>query len=389
MSEPPAFRKIVHVDMDAFYASVEQRDNPELRGRPVVVAWRGARSVVCASSYEARKFGIRSAMPAVRAERLCPEAVFLPPDFVRYKAVSRAVREIFERHTDLIEPLSLDEAYLDVTENKLGLATATRVAKRIRQEIREELNLTASAGVAPNKFLAKIASDWKKPDGLFVIQPHEVESFLVPLPVGRIPGVGQVTEARMKAVGIATVGDLCAMERTTLEGHFGRYGRRLYELARGIDHNPVIANRASKSISAEDTFPVDIPLPETEPLLRKLAEKVWAASRQNARMARTVVLKLKTKEFNTLTRSLTPPTMPASLEEFADVAVSLAERVDLGPGQLFRLVGVGLSNFQVEQVAETPLFTHDDDDEDLLVPSSEDQSALPSDILESLQSARK
>ncbi|MBB5056270.1 DNA polymerase-4 [Granulicella aggregans] len=389
MSEPPAFRKIVHVDMDAFYASVEQRDNPELRGRPVVVAWRGARSVVCASSYEARKFGIRSAMPAVRAERLCPEAVFLPPDFVRYKAVSRAVREIFERHTDLIEPLSLDEAYLDVTENKLGLATATRVAKRIRQEIREELNLTASAGVAPNKFLAKIASDWKKPDGLFVIQPHEVESFLVPLPVGRIPGVGQVTEARMKAVGIATVGDLCAMERTTLEGHFGRYGRRLYELARGIDHNPVIANRASKSISAEDTFPVDIPLPETEPLLRKLAEKVWAASRQNARMARTVVLKLKTKEFNTLTRSLTPPTMPVSLEEFADVAVSLAERVDLGPGQLFRLVGVGLSNFQVEQVAETPLFTHDDDDEDLLVPSSEDQSALPSDILESLQSARK
>ena len=363
MNEPPALRKIVHVDMDAFYASVEQRDNPELRGRPVVVAWRGARSVVCASSYEARKFGVRSAMPAVRAERLCPEAVFIPPDFVRYKAVSRAVREIFERHTDLIEPLSLDEAYLDVTENKLGLATATRVAKMIRQEIREELNLTASAGVAPNKFLAKIASDWKKPDGLFVIQPHEVENFLLPLPVGRIPGVGQVTEARMKSVGIATVGDLHAMEIATLEGHFGRYGRRLYELARGIDHNPVIANRASKSISAEDTFPVDITLPETEPLLRKLAEKVWAASRQNARMARTVVLKLKTKEFNTLTRSLTPPTMPASLEEFSDVAVSLVERVDLGPDQLFRLVGVGLSNFQVEQAAEAPLFTCEAADE--------------------------
>jgi DNA polymerase-4 len=393
MSEPPPLRKIVHVDMDAFYASVEQRDNPELRGRPVVVAWRGARSVVCASSYEARKFGVRSAMPAVRAERLCPEAVFIPPDFVRYKAVSRAVREIFERHTDLIEPLSLDEAYLDVTENKLGLETATRVAKRIRQEIREELNLTASAGVAPNKFLAKIASDWKKPDGLFVIQPHEVESFLVPLPVGRIPGVGQVTEARMKSVGIATVGDLCAMEMATLEGHFGRYGRRLYGLARGIDNNPVIANRASKSISAEDTFPVDIPLPETEPLLRKLAEKVWAASRQNARMARTVVLKLKTKEFNTLTRSLTPPTMPASLEEFANVAVSLAERVDLGPAQLFRLVGVGLSNFQVDQVTEKPLFSHNGDDEDLVMSSPEDPAqqefAVPSDILDSLQSARK
>jgi DNA polymerase-4 len=388
MDEPPALRKIVHVDMDAFYASVEQRDNPELRGRSVVVAWKGARSVVCAASYEARKFGVRSAMPAVRAERLCPEAVFIPPDFVRYKAVSRAVREIFERHTDLIEPLSLDEAYLDVTENKLGLATATRVAKRIREEIREELNLTASAGVAPNKFLAKIASDWKKPDGLFVIQPHEVESFLVPLPVGRIPGVGQVTEARMKSVGIATVGDLRAMEMATLEGHFGRYGRRLFELARGVDHSPVIANRASKSISAEDTFPVDIPLPETEPLLRKLAEKVWVASRQNARMAKTVVLKLKTKEFNTLTRSLTPPTMPASLEEFANVAVSLAERVDLGPSQLFRLVGVGLSNFQVEQIAEAPLFTGAGGDEDLLVSSSED-AALPSDIFDSLESARK
>ena len=393
MSEPPELRKIVHVDMDAFYASVEQRDNPELRGRPVVVAWKGARSVVCAASYEARTFGVRSAMPAVRAERLCPEAIFIPPDFARYKAVSRAVREIFERHTDLIEPLSLDEAYLDVTENKLGLATATRVAKRIREEIRVELNLTASAGVAPNKFLAKIASDWKKPDGLFVIQPHEVESFLVPLPVGRIPGVGKVTEARMKSVDIATVGDLRAMDRATLEGHFGRFGRRLYELARGVDHSPVIANRASKSISAEDTFPVDISLPETEPLLRKLAEKVWAASRQNARMARTVVLKLKTKEFNTLTRSLTPPAMPASLEEFADVAVSLAERVDLGPSQLFRLVGVGLSNFQVEQVAEAPLFSGEGDDEEFPAPSPEDPSQLQctllSDLLDNPQSARK
>jgi DNA polymerase-4 len=163
-------RKIVHVDMDAFYASVEQRDNPELRGKPVVVAWRGKRSVVCAASYEARRYGIHSAMPAVRAERLCPDAIFIPPDFVRYKATSAAVREIFQRHTDLIEPLSLDEAYLDVTQNKMQLPTATRVAKTIRAQIREELNLTASAGVAPNKFLAKIASDWKKPNGLFVIQ---------------------------------------------------------------------------------------------------------------------------------------------------------------------------------------------------------------------------
>ena len=349
-------RKIVHVDMDAFYASVEQRDNPELRGKPVVVAWKGKRSVVCAASYEARRFGIRSAMPAVTAERMCPNAIFVPPDFTRYKAASQGAREIFQRHTDLIEPLSLDEAYLDVTENKLGLPTATRVAKLIREQIRQELNLTASAGVAPNKFLAKIASDWKKPNGLFVIQPHEAQAFLLPLPVGRIPGVGQVTEARMKSVGITTVGDIYAMEISALEQHFGRYGQRLYELARGIDRNPVVPNRPTKSISAEDTFETDIPLAETEPLLRKLAEKVWAASRQNVRMARTIVLKLKTKEFNTLTRSLTPPEMPASLEDFTAIALSLRERVELGSGQLFRLAGVGLSNFQVDAESPSPLF---------------------------------
>jgi DNA polymerase-4 len=349
-------RKIVHVDMDAFYASVEQRDDPSLRGRPVVVAWRGNRSVVCAASYEARRFGIRSAMPAVRAERLCPDAVFLPPDFTRYKAVSNVVREIFQRHTDLVEPLSLDEAYLDVTENKLDLPTATRVAKEIRRQIYEELQLTASAGVAPNKFLAKIASDWRKPNGLFVIQPHEVQSFLMTLPVSRIPGVGQVTEARMKQLGIATVGDIYVRDLTTLETQFGRYGLRLYQLARGIDHNPVVPNRTSKSISAEDTFERDIPLAETEELIRKLAEKVWRASRQNARMARTVVLKLKTKEFNTLTRSLTPQTMPTSVEEFANMAISLRERVDLGPVQLYRLVGVGLSNFGLETEPLPPLF---------------------------------
>src|SRR5580692_2970457 len=232
-------RKIIHVDMDAFYASVEQRDDPQLRGRPVVVAWRGKRSVVCAASYEARKFGVRSAMPAVTAERLCQQAIFVPPDFTRYKAVSRAVREIFQRHTDLIEPLSLDEAYLDVTENKTGLPTATKVAIAIRQQIREELSLTASAGVAPNKFLAKIASDWRKPDGLFVIQPKDLDTFLPPLPVGRIPGVGKVTETRMKQIGIETVGDLQAFELAMLEAQLGRYGLRLYELAQGIDDNPV------------------------------------------------------------------------------------------------------------------------------------------------------
>ncbi len=188
--------------MDAFYASVEQRDDPQLRGNPVVVAWKGNRSVVCAASYEARKFGVRSAMPVAHAERLCPEAIFVAPDFTRYRAVSKSVQEIFQRHTDLIEPLSLDEAYLDVSENKTGLPTATLVARTIREQIREELNLTASAGVAPNKFLAKLASDWRKPDGLFVVQPEEVDAFLLPLPVGHLPGVGRVTGEKLAKLGI-------------------------------------------------------------------------------------------------------------------------------------------------------------------------------------------
>ena len=207
------FRENLDLDPDD---SVEQRDDVSMRGRPVVVAWKGKRSVVCAASYEARRYGVRSAMPAAQAEHLCPDAVSLPPDFTRYKAVSLAVREIFRRHTDAVEPLSLDEAYLDVTANKTGLRTAALVAKTIRQQIREELNLTASAGVAPNKFLAKIASDWKKPNGLFVIQPHEVQAFLLPLPVGRIPGVGKVTEAPMGQIGIKTVGDICRMDGSTL-----------------------------------------------------------------------------------------------------------------------------------------------------------------------------
>jgi DNA polymerase-4 len=341
-----AVRKIVHIDMDAFYASVEQRDDPQLRGKPVVVAWLGNRSVVCAASYEARRFGIRSAMPAIRAERLCPEAVFVPPDFPRYRAVSRLVREIFKQHTDLVEPLSLDEAYLDVTENRTGLPTATRVARAIRAQIREELNLTASAGVAPNKFLAKIASDWRKPDGLFVIQPDDVDTFLPPLPVGRLPGVGKVTEARLEKLGIRTVGDLRGLELPALEGPFGRHGIRLYELARGIDNSPVLPDRPTQSVSAEDTFQHDVPLAETESLIRRLAEKTWAASRNETRIARTVVLKLKTSEFRILTRSHTPASPPSSCEELTGIALSLRERVDLDPHQRFRLVGVGLSNFR-------------------------------------------
>lgn len=339
-------RKIVHVDMDAFYASVEQRDDPALKGKPVVVAWRGARSVVCAASYEARKYGVRSAMPALRAERLCPQAVFVPPDFVRYKAVSRQVREIFARHTELIEPLSLDEAYLDVTVTHTQLPSATATAQAIRSAIREETGLTASAGVAPNKFLAKIASDWRKPDGLFVIRPEQVMDFLSPLPVARLPGVGKVMERKLVELGIATIADLRLLEAAALEARFGRWGRRLHELAHGIDDHPVLPERPTVQVSAEDTFEQDLALSELEPHIRRLAQKTWAAAqRENERVARTVVLKLKTAEFRSLTRSLTPESCPGSAEDIADIACRLRARVEEAEGQRYRLVGVGLSGF--------------------------------------------
>jgi DNA polymerase-4 len=349
------FRKIVHIDMDAFYASVEQRDDPQLRGKPVIVAWQAKRSVVCAASYEARRFGVHSAMPAIRAERLCPDAIFVPPDFTRYRAASLLTREIFKRHTPLVEPLSLDEAYLDVTQNKTGLPTATRVASVIREQIRQELSLTASAGVAPNKFLAKLASDWRKPDGLFVIQPDDVNTFLLPLPIGRLPGVGKVTQEKLEKLGIRTVNNLRGLNLPTLEDQFGRYGQRLYELSRGIDNSQVVPNRPTKSISAEDTFERDLPLSETEAMIRRLAEKIWSASRKESRIARTVVLKLKTSGFNILTRSHTPSSPPSSCEEVTAIALALRGRVELPPEQRFRLIGVGLSNFcEPEEVSAQP-----------------------------------
>ncbi|MDF8364990.1 DNA polymerase IV, partial [Achromobacter anxifer] len=298
-------RKIVHVDMDAFYASVEQRDNPDLRGKPVVVAWTGPRSVVCAASYEARRFGIHSAMSAARAERLCPHAIYIPPDFNRYREVSRQVRQIFARHTDMIEPLSLDEAYLDVTVNKLGLPSATEVAQVIRQQIREETGLTASAGVAPNKFLAKIASDWNKPDGLFVVRPAKVLAFLEPLPVRKVPGVGKVTQARLEQLGIHTVGDLATHSAQELEHYFGRYGRRLYELARGIDEREVQTDQPLQQVSSETTFSRDVRLDSVGEALDRMAEKVWDQALKKGALGRTVVLKLKTDRFRILTRSQT------------------------------------------------------------------------------------
>lgn len=349
----PPQRKILHVDMDAFYASVEQRDDPALRGKPVVVAWRGNRSVVCAASYEARKFGIRSAMPAVRAERLCPKAVFVPPDFARYKAVSRQIRDIFSRHTDLVEPLSLDEAYLDVTENKSDLPSATATAEAIRAAIRAETSLTASAGVAPNKFVAKIASDWNKPDGICVVRPHQVDAFLAPLPVGRLPGVGKVMQGKLAALGVSIVADLRNLPDGQLEQRFGRWGRRLQELAFGIDEHPVVSERPTLQVSAEDTFDRDLLLGELEPHIRRLADKAWAGyerersagQAQGERIARTVVLKLKTSDFRILTRSLTPEEPPGSLEQLARIACDLRERVGLPSRTRYRLVGVGLSGF--------------------------------------------
>ncbi|HEU5162811.1 MAG TPA: DNA polymerase IV [Thermoanaerobaculia bacterium] len=339
-------RKIIHVDMDAFYASVEQRDRPELRGRPVVVGWAdAARGVVCAASYEARAFGIRSAMPIGKAKRLCAHAEFVRPDFSRYKEVSLQIRRIFLRHTPLVEPLSLDEAYLDVTTELTGLPSATATARRIREEILEETSLTASAGVAPNKFLAKIASDWKKPNGLFVIKPHQVAEFLKPLEIGRLPGVGKVTETLLQEKGIFTVGDLREVERPDLARWLGKYGDRLWELARGIDEGAVVADQRAKQHSSETTFDVDVDLDRVASWLREAAEDVWESVAKKERTGRTVTVKLRTGDYTTATRQITPHAIPASATDLADIAVSLLEKFDFPAGSRYRLAGVGLSNF--------------------------------------------
>jgi DNA polymerase-4 len=301
--------------------------------------------VVCAASYEARRFGVHSAMPASRARRLCPAAVFIHPNFDKYRAVSREIRAIFERHTPRGEPLSLDEADLDVTSELTGIPTATETAETIRREIRDETALTASAGVAPNKFLAKIASDWKKPDGLFVIKPHQVERFLPPLPVRKIPGVGRATEAVLTEMGVATVGDLQRFSEQDLVARFGKWGTRLYELARGIDESPVVASRKRKSWSSENTFAADIPLEEVAAFLRAESQKLWEAIEQRGMRGRTVTVKLRAGDFRTATRQLTPAEPPASGEAIAAIAEDLLTRFDFAPGTRYRLAGVGMSNF--------------------------------------------
>jgi DNA polymerase-4 len=353
-------RKIIHIDMDAFYASVEQRDQPDLRGKPVIVGWPGERSVVCAASYEARKFGVHSAMPSSRARRLCPEGVFIPPSFEKYREVSHQVRGILERHTPLVEPLSLDEAYLDVTHELTGIPTATETAEAIRGEIRAETQLTASAGVAPNKFLAKIASDWKKPDGLFVIRPHQVEAFLVGLPVRKIPGVGKATEKVLVDMGISTVGDLHRYSEGELVTRFGKWGTRLWQLARGIDENPVEPSRKRKSWSSENTFQRDITLDEVADYIRGEAHSLWAALSERSLIGRTVTVKLRTREFNTATRRLTPDQPPSSGDDLSRIALDLLTRFDFAPESLYRLAGVGVSNFVDGEEEEPTLWKRDD-----------------------------
>ncbi|HVR44016.1 MAG TPA: DNA polymerase IV [Thermoanaerobaculia bacterium] len=339
-------RKILHVDMDAFYASVEQRDRPELRGRPVVVGWaEAARGVVCAASYEARAFGVRSAMPIARARKLCPEGIFVRPDFTRYREVSSRIRSIFLRHTPLVEPLSLDEAYLDVTSELTGLPSATAAAHRIREEIREETGLSASAGVAPNKFLAKIASDWNKPDGMFVIRPHQVDAFLRPLEVTRLPGVGSATEKLLLDRGIVTVGDLLEVDREALGRWLGKFGERLWELARGIDPRAVVADRKAKQMSSETTFETDVPIDRIASWISEEAGRLWESVARSERAGRTVTVKLRAADFTTATRQATPPALPRSAADLREIARALLDRFDFPPGSLYRLAGIGVSNF--------------------------------------------
>jgi DNA polymerase-4 len=272
--------------------------------------------------------------------------------------VSHHIREIFERHTPLVEPLSLDEAYLDVTQELTGIPTATETAQKIRAEIREETNLTASAGVAPNKFLAKIASDWRKPDGLFVIKPHQVERFLVGLPVRKIPGVGKATEAVLHEMKIETVDDLLRFEQPELVTRFGRWGTRLWELARGIDESAVVPSRKRKSWSSENTFATDVTRAEAAEWIRKESEKLWESLEKRSLRGRTVTVKLRTPDFRTQTRQLSPGEPPANASEIAGIAVSLLERFDFAADARFRLVGVGMSNFveEAEEEEEPVLF---------------------------------
>ncbi len=347
-------RKIIHIDMDAFFASVEQRDNPELRGMPVAVGGARARGVVAAASYEARAFGVRSAMPSVTARRKCPELIFVKPRFDVYRAVSQQIREIFARFTPLIEPLSLDEAYLDVTENLQG-ASATQIAQEIRALIRAETGLTASAGVSYNKFLAKLASDHRKPDGLFVIKPEMGEAFIADMPVGRFHGVGPATSAKMNRLGVHTGRDLKAQTLPFLIDHFGKAGRHFYSIARGVDERPVKPDRIRKSIGAEATFTAD--LAEYDALaeaLQPILDKLWRHCETARLGGRTVTLKVKFADFVQITRSRSLPEPIGARDALARVSLSLL--AGLFPlRKPVRLLGVSLSSLEAPQAAPAQL----------------------------------
>jgi DNA polymerase IV len=348
VSRPAPQRKIIHIDMDAFYASVEQRDNPELRGRPVAVGGSRERGVVAAASYEARKFGVRSAMPSVTARRKCPELIFVKPRFDAYKQVSRQIRAIFARHTPIIEPLSLDEAYLDVTENPRRVASATRIAEEIRAAIRDETGLTASAGVSYNKFLAKLASDHRKPDGLFVITPSMGPAFVETLPVGKFHGVGPATTRKMHSLGVETGLDLKALTLPFLRRHFGKAGSYYYWIARGVDERPVRADRIRKSIGAENTFFEDIFTYEAaRAALKPIIEKVWRHCEATGNRGRTVTLKVKFADFRQITRGHTGLSHIATQQELERLALALLGPVFPAPRGV-RLLGVTLSSLGEE-----------------------------------------
>lgn len=336
-------RKIIHVDMDAFYASVEQRDNPELRGKPLAVGGAAARGVVAAASYEARPFGVRSAMASVTAKRKCPELIFVPPRFDVYRAISAQIREVFSEHTDLIEPLSLDEAYLDVTKNRLDIASATMIAEMIRAKILLVTGLTASAGISYNKFLAKMASDQNKPNGQFVITPRHGPAFVEALPVKKFHGVGPATAAKMEALGIETGADLRGRSLAFLQQHFGKSGLWYYQIARAIDERAVEPDRPRKSIGAEDTFAADIvDLDASLAELKPLVAKVWGYCEGKGIRGRTVTLKIKFADFRQITRSRTVAA-PIELSDFEHLAADLLRSVF--PVQKgIRLLGVTLSS---------------------------------------------
>ena len=345
-------RKIIHVDMDAFYASVEQRDEPALRGRPVAVGYGARRGVVAAASYEARAFGVHSALPSVTALRKCPELVFVPPRFDAYKAASRQIHAVFAQFADLIEPLSLDEAYLDVTDNPAGLPTAWMTGKAIRARIWETTRLTASAGISYNKFLAKLASGQRKPDGQFAIMPEQGSAFIEALPIAKFHGVGPATAARMHAAGIVTGADLKQWTLDDLIQRFGKAGSWYYQLARGQDDRPVNPDRTRKSSGSETTFDADTSdSARIETGVLAMADDVWAWCDKSGARARTVTIKIKWADFQQITRSRTLSAPVQSRAMLHEVSLGLI-RLVLPATRAVRLVGVTLSNFVGEQAQQ-------------------------------------